>query len=221
MDNKSAYDSNIYDAHIVNVLPYYNEYSNQIIDMVQTMCPEKPKWLDTGCGTGTLATKALEVLHDVEFTLSDPSNDMLNLAKKKLGNAEVRYVNLSSDELDYDNEFDVVTAVQCHHYYDAEGREKAVRNCYRALNESGLFITFENIRMATDSSDEIMMKRWIRFLKEHGNSPQDVQMQIDRRGVETHPITVEEHIELLKKCGFRSVNVLWASYLQAGFWAIK
>lgn len=46
-------------------------------------------------------------------------------------------------------------------------------------------------------------------------------MQRNRRGVEVFPITLEQHIELLKKCGFRSVNVLWASYLQAGFWAIK
>ena len=28
-------------------------------------------------------------------------------------------------------------------------------------------------------------------------------------------------IELLKKSGFSSVNLLWSSYLQAGFWAIK
>ena len=46
-------------------------------------------------------------------------------------------------------------------------------------------------------------------------------MQLDRRGVETHPITIEQHLEILKRSGFSSVNLLWASYLQAGFWAIK
>ena len=34
-------------------------------------------------------------------------------------------------------------------------------------------------------------------------------------------IAVEKHIDLLKKIGFSSVNILWSSYLQAGFWAIK
>jgi hypothetical protein len=34
-DNRSAYDSNIYDEHIVNVLPYYREYHDQIIDLVR------------------------------------------------------------------------------------------------------------------------------------------------------------------------------------------
>ena len=46
-------------------------------------------------------------------------------------------------------------------------------------------------------------------------------MHKERRGTEVFPITVEEHLSLLKKCGFRSVNLLWASYLQAGFWAVK
>lgn len=82
-------------------------------------------------------------------------------------------------------------------------------------------MTFENIRMATDESDAIALRRWAGFLEENGNSPDDVRMHIERRGVETFPITIEKHIDLLKKIGFRSVNILWSSYLQAGFWAIK
>ena len=146
-DNKSAYNSSIYDEHITNVLPYYKEYHNQALD--------------------------------------------------------------------------VVTAIQCHHYLSLEARENAVKACYKALKESGVFIAFENIKMETDVADAIALKRWQTFLEDHGNSPEDVKMHIERRGVEVFPITIREHIELLKKCGFRSVNILWTSYLQAGFWAIK
>ena len=35
------------------------------------------------------------------------------------------------------------------------------------------------------------------------------------------PITIEQHLEMLKNAGFKSVNILWVSYMQAGFWAIK
>ena len=84
-----------------------------------------------------------------------------------------------------------------------------------------MFITFENIRMSTDDSDAIALNRWTRFLDEHGNNEEDVQMHRNRRGIEVFPITIEEHINILRKCGFTSVDLLWASYLQAGFWAIK
>lgn len=220
-DNKSAYDSGIYDEHIVNVLPYYEKYHDQVIDIVRCMGKKDPEWLDTGCGTGTLAIRALGKIKDARLTLCDPSVKMLDIAKEKLKEKKIRYFNVASDGLDFENEFDVVTAIQCHHYYDEETRRIAVEKCHRALKDSGLFITFENIRMSTDESDAIALKRWKNFLEEHGNSREDVMMQMERRGVEVFPITIEKHISLLRKVGFRSVDILWASYLQAGFWAVK
>jgi tRNA (cmo5U34)-methyltransferase len=35
------------------------------------------------------------------------------------------------------------------------------------------------------------------------------------------PITVEEHLSLLKKMGFNAVELLWYSYMQAGFYCVK
>lgn len=220
-DNKSAYNSSIYDEHITNVLPYYKEYHNQALDVVRAMDIDSPVWLDTGCGTGTLAMRILEKNPNARLTLCDPSEKMLDIAKTKLSGGDIRFCNLSSEQLKFENEFDVVTAIQCHHYLSLEGRENAVKACYNALKESGVFIAFENIKMETDVADAIALKRWQTFLEDHGNSPEDVKMHIERRGVEVFPITIREHIELLKKCGFRSVNILWTSYLQAGFWAIK
>ena len=33
--------------------------------------------------------------------------------------------------------------------------------------------------------------------------------------------SLEEYIKMLREAGFSSVDVLWTSYLQAGFWAVK
>lgn len=60
------------------------------------------------------------------------------------------------------------------HIFDEVRRELAVKNCYRALKEGGVFMTFENVRMDTDESDKIALKRWIRFLEEHGNQVSDL-----------------------------------------------
>ena len=220
-DNKSAHNSGVYDERITSVLPYYREYHAQIIDLVDKLDIPNPNWLDTGCGTGTLAARVFEMRDDVRFTLADPSVGMLEKAKEKLSGRDVEFINQSSLEISFTDEYDIVTAVQSHHYLQKDERKRAVQNCYEALKESGLFVTFENICMSDPKSDEIAMKRWVAFLEEHGNTPEEVQIQKDRRGVETLPITIEEHINLLRDCGFRSVDLLWTSYLQAGFWAIK
>ena len=67
-DNTSSYNSSIYDANITNVLPYYSEFHGQVIDVAKMIIlesKEKVKWLDTGCGTGTLALRALSEIPDV------------------------------------------------------------------------------------------------------------------------------------------------------------
>ncbi|MBR4913896.1 MAG: class I SAM-dependent methyltransferase [Clostridiales bacterium] len=220
-DNKSAYNSGVYDENIVSTLPYYREYHNQIIDLVKAMGTKDINWLDTGCGTGTLASRVLDSRDDVKFTLCDPSEQMLEIAQNKLCGSDIRVFNIASQMMTFDSEFDVVTAVQSHHYLKPDERKTAVENCFRALKDNGVFITFENIRMTTEDSDKIALKRWENFLSDHLKDPDIVKMHIDRRGVEVFPITIEEHIKLLREAGFKSVDVLWTSYLQAGFWAIK
>ena len=221
IDNRSAYNSNVYDANIINTLPYYREYHNQIMDLVRAMGLKDISWLDTGCGTGTLCSRVLEERDDVRFTLCDPSEQMLERAKEKLQGRDIRFLNVQSQDLTFDSEFDVVTAVQCHHYLKPDARRTAVMNCCRALKENGVFVTFENIKMTTGESDSIALKRWENFLSDHLNDPEKVAHHMNRRGVEVFPITIEEHIKLLRECGFKSVDVLWTSYLQASFWAIK
>jgi len=220
-DNKSAYNSSVYDENIVSTLPYYREYHSQIIDLVKATGMQDIDWLDTGCGTGTLAGRVLDSRDDVRFTLCDPSQQMLDIAKNKLQGKGIRVLNIASQNMAFDSEFDVVTAVQSHHYLKPDERKTAVGNCFRALKNGGVFVTFENIRMTTESSDKIALKRWEGFLSDHLKDPAAVKMHMDRRGVEVFPITIEEHIKLLREAGFKSVDILWTSYLQAGFWAMK
>ena len=220
-DNASSFGSCIYDSNITSVLPYYREYHVQITDLVKAVGLTSPLWLDTGCGTGTLAFAALSEIPGIRFTLADPSEKMLDEARAKLAGRDIRYVNAPSDKLDFVGEFDIVTAVQSHHYYDKAGREEAVRHCYDALKKGGLFVTFENIRMSSDMSDAIALTRWKQFQLGHGRTPEDVEEHIARRGTVMFPITIGEHLDMLKKCVFASVDILWTSYLQAGFWAIK
>ena len=220
-DNRSAYQARDYDGHISSVLPFYREYHSQVIDLIKATGNPSPHWLDTGCGTGTLALRAGEEIPGAHFTLCDPSEKMLGEAREKLRGKDVTFLNLSSQELSFSRQFDVVTAIQCHHYLTLPQREEAIKRCYEALKESGIFITFENIRLSTEESDALGLRRWTGFLEDHGNPREEIERQLTRRGTEVRPITLEQHLALLKSCGFRSCDVLWASYLQAGFFAIR
>jgi tRNA (cmo5U34)-methyltransferase len=39
--------------------------------------------------------------------------------------------------------------------------------------------------------------------------------------MEYFPITIEEHLSLLREIGFEVIELLWFSYMQAGFYCQK
>jgi tRNA (cmo5U34)-methyltransferase len=116
---------------------------------------------------------------------------------------------------------DVITAILCHHYLQKGARLAATRKCYEMLKPGGLYITFENIMPLTAAGTEIGKTNWKNFQIAAGKTVEEAGNHIKRFGVEYFPITVEEHLSLLRSCGFKAVELLWYSYMQAGFYCIK
>lgn len=216
-----------YDARISLILPYYSSFHQEIINFVKSL-PSSPKvWMDTGCGTGSLVNKAIEEFPYTKFLLLDPSEEMLVQAKEKLSaypSAKVQFLKVSptqefSQELE--EKPDVITAIQCHHYLSREGRARAASKCYSLLKEGGIYITFENIRPLTEEGVTIGKRYWGDFQSTHGRNDEEIQKYLERFDTEYFPITVEEHLKLLRETGFRAVELFWYSYMQAGFYCIK
>ena len=116
---------------------------------------------------------------------------------------------------------DVLTAFLSHHYLKKDEREKATKTCRSLLKPGGLYVTFENIRPSTKKGLEAGMNSWRRFQLSQGRDEKSVEKHLKRYDTKYFPITVEEHIALLKRCGFKVCELLWYSCLQGGFYGIK
>ena len=225
-DNKTPHQSSFYDSQVRNTIPYYDFFHQETILFVRALNIEPRVWLDTGCGTGTLVEKALKIFHGTKFILSDPSAEMLALASEKLKGYKDRIIisePSGSEEIKMPvtENVDVITAIQSHHYFSREKRKNAVENCFNLLRNGGVFITFENIRPLTEKGIEVGKNYWGNFQLSAGKSEDAVLNHLNRFDSEFFPITILEHIDLLKSCGFKVIEMLWYSYMQAGFYAIK
>ena len=49
----------------------------------------------------------------------------------------------------------------------------------------------------------------------------EVKEHLERFDAEYFSIAVEEHLKLLRETGFKTVELFWYSYMQAGFYCIK
>lgn len=222
-ENTTAHSSLEYDDEILKTIPYYNLFHQSVIDLFKSINKPVNKWLDTGCGTGNLYAKAIKEFPDTIFTLADPSDKMLEAASKKIKDDKKTVLVLSdSQSLDFENNtFDVITAIQSHHYLDKETRIKATKNCCRMLKSSGIFITFENIKPLSEQGLQINLKQWADYQIKSGKTSLDAEKHIQRYGRDYFPISITEHIDLLYETGFCAVEILWVSYMQAGFFAVK
>lgn len=216
-----------YDSKISKVLPYYSTFHQETINLVKSLPSMPLVWMDTGCGTGTFIIKAIEHFPETEFLMLDPSERMLTQARDKLSlctHGKVRILEASPTQ-EFSQELteqpDVITAIQCHHYLDMENRTRAVSKCYELLKDGGIFITFENISPLTEEGIAVGKRYWGDFQTSQGRTEDEIRIHLERFGTEYFPLTVEQHLKLLREAGFRTVELFWYSYMQAGFYCIK
>jgi tRNA (cmo5U34)-methyltransferase len=225
--NYTPHSPEDYDANISTILPYYSFFHQEIIYFVKSL-PSSPKlWMDTGCGTGSLVSKAINEFPNTKFLLVDPTEGMLDQARKKLSSyppERLEFLRASAtQELSQElkEKPDVITAIQCHHYLSREGRKDTTRVCYDLLKEGGIYITFENTRPLTEEGISIGKRYWGDFQLNRGRTEEEIKKHLERFDSEYFPITIEEHLRLLRETGFRTVELFWYSYMQAGFYCIK
>ena len=227
-DSARSFIPEVYEDVVRQIMPFYDTMQSEIIDLVRTVKPDVTQWLDTGCGTGTLVETALRFFPDTAFVLADPTELMLKAAAARLKDTPQRRVRFlppisSEDLLAYKDTLkpQVITAILCHHYFNKAQRQNATGVCYRLLDPGGVFITIENIMPDSIQGTRLGIERWKRFQIEHGRTNIMAEKHANRFNSEFFPITITEHLNLLKKTGFQTVELFWKSQMQAGFYAIK
>lgn len=164
---------------------------------------------------------AFQRFSEIDFVLVDPAEKMLEQAKEKLRNREVQYICAGSADIQFENRFYIVTAIKSHHYMQENERKIATKRVYQALKEGGIYIYFENIVPEDEEVKAFELLRWGRYQQRYGKTEEEAREHNARCGTKYFPLTMEQHIQLLKSVGFRKVHVFWISYMQMGIYAMK
>lgn len=219
--NSTPFDVAEYDKQIKRTLPFYEEMVQQIVDILKCLDLQSLRWLDVGCGTGKMARTALGNLDIQKMVCIDVEQEMLEKAEIFCNDGKVEFRQCDVRELPYQEMFDIVTAVQVNHYFKKAERIVAIKNCYEALKEDGIYISFENFAPDSEDGTRLYLKRWKEFQIANGKTRDEADLHIKRYGQKYFPISISESIGILKDCGFRMVEILWVSYMQVGILAKK
>jgi tRNA (cmo5U34)-methyltransferase len=220
-DNKSAHKAADYEAEVRRTIPFHGELLKLAVEVALGVHPAPVRWLDTGAGPGVLVEQARATCAGTEFWIADPSEAMRALAVARLSLPAERVLACGSADLPEVGPFDVITAVQCHHYGDMAAREQAVARCHELLVPGGALVVFENVRAESERGQVLQRARWAAWQRSQGRDEETVKAHLAREGTQFFPIRVSQHLGLFAHLGFETVELIWRAFGQAGFLAIK
>ncbi|MEH1904133.1 MAG: class I SAM-dependent methyltransferase [Nostoc sp.] len=219
-----------FDAGIRQLLPRYDEILEVIIRCVPST---SRRILELGCGTGELSIKILNRFSDAQVIALDYSPRMLQFAQDKITAAgyQQRWTSIQADfgdwannpeKLDIGSEFDAcVSSLAIHHLQD-EMKLKLFERIAASLTQDGCFWNADPTLPESPALAEVY-----KAAREEWAVKQEISLiEIGaKRGASSTQgyssqdqlASLDAHLQMLSKAGFKTVAVPWKYYGLAVF----
>ena len=196
-----------------------------VAQTVATLHPQGTSILDLGCGAGNYALKLLHSIPNANVTLVDLSGQMLAKAVERVqpqttGKVATIQGDLREVELGIE-QFDVVTAgATLHHLRSDPEWEQVFQKVWRAVKPGGSFWIIDLIEQSTPELQALMWRRWGEYLTglQGDEYREKVFSYVD---AEDTPHSLIFQLDLLRRVGFRHLEILHKTACFAAFGAIK
>lgn len=188
--------------------------------------PSISKILDIGCGAGNNTIKLLRSYNgDFDCDLNDLSKAMLSRAEQRISKAskgtittihgDFRLANLPEENYDV-----IIAAAVLHHLRDDDDWNDVFSKIYRLLKPGGSFWITDLVTHENQAVHELMWSRYGDYLSSIGGEDYKKKVfdYIDR---EDSPRPVTFQLDLMKKVGFKSVEILHKNSCFCAFGALK
>jgi tRNA (cmo5U34)-methyltransferase len=181
--------------------------------------------LDVGCGAGNYTLKLLERLPNLDATLIDLSQPMLDRARERVGRATAgRITTIQADirEVELlDEEFDLVLAAAVLHHLRADQEWRHVFAAFhRALRPGGSLWVFDLVESSIPAVGRLMRQRYGEYLTRFKDeSYRDQVFAYVEKEDTPRPLLFQ--LDLLHQVGFAQLEVLHKNLCFAAFGAVK
>jgi|TARA_R110002050_G_scaffold79664_3_gene170278 tRNA (cmo5U34)-methyltransferase len=196
-----------------------------ITEAARRIVPNAEQLLDIGCGAGNYSLKMLSKLPNLECTLVDLSDPMLDKAYERVSeqtNKKVHVVKGDIREVPLkQNYFDIILAgAVLHHLRDDQDWETTFKKIYGILKPGGCFMISDLITQDTEILNNYTWERYGDYLEELGGKDYRKKV-LDYVDKEDSPRSMNYQLDLMKKLGFSKVEILHKNMCFGAFGGIK
>ena len=189
------------------------------------LVPGARKMLDIGCGAGNYTIRILRELPNLDCSLIDLSQPMLDRAFERVSGATTGLVTtLQSDIREADlgeSVYDiVVAAMTLHHLRTPQEWRLVFTNVYSSLRPGGVFLIADLVEHSSSRLQELMWARYGDYLSGFkGDEYRDhVLTYVDH---EDTPAPLIQQLDLLTEVGFTRLDVIHKHSCFAAFCGVK
>jgi tRNA (cmo5U34)-methyltransferase len=218
----------VFDDMLDRSVPFYAEIQRMIGELAADFAVNGTRIYDLGCST---ANTFLSVGHwlspslDVQFIGVDSSDDMLHRAEQKLAGSRFPWpYALEQQDLNEGLSIDnasVALMVLTLQFVRPLNRESLMTVLCRGLNEGGCLLLVEKVLGEAPAFNRLFIGHYHEMKRRKGYS--DLEIAQKREALENVlvPYSLEENKQLLRRAGFRKVDVFFKWYNFCGLVATK
>lgn len=198
---------------------------NLVAEAAAVTTPHAKELLDVGCGGGNYTLKLLQRLPNLNVTLVDLSQQMLDCAINRIQpqtSGTVEAIHSDMRDLDLGQQrFDIIVASAVLHHLRTDDEWRSVfQKFYAALKPQGSIWIFDLIESPLPQIQAIHWRRYGEYLTSVGGEAyrDELFARIIR---EDTPRSIVFQLDLLREVGFREVEILHKHSCYAAFGAVK
>ena len=191
----------------------------------KAIVPDAKNVMDLGCGAGNYSLKMLSKIPNLNCTLIDLSQNMLDKAHERISEVssgktetiqgDIRDINLPK------NHFDIILAgAVLHHLREDADWEFVFQKLFDSLKPGGCLMISDLILQENKAVNDLVWSKYGDYLKKKGGNEYQ-QNVFDYIEKEDSPRPMTFQLDLMKKVGFSSTEILHKNSCFGAFGGIK
>jgi tRNA (cmo5U34)-methyltransferase len=195
-----------------------------ITDTSCKIVPNAKNLLDIGCGAGNWTLVMLSKNRDLNCTLVDLSKPMLDKAYERIIQETTNVETIQGDIRTVvlpENNFDIILAgAVLHHLRDDNDWKNTFTKLYKILKPNGCLMISDLVTQDNEIITKYMWEKYGDYLEKQADKEyrQKVLDYIDK---EDTPRSITYQMNLMRKIGFRNIEILHKNICFGAFFGIK
>jgi len=191
----------------------------------KVIVPKAKNVMDLGCGAGNYTIKMLSKLPNLDCTLIDLSQNMLDKAQQRVAEVTTGKIEvIQGDIRDLvlpKNNFDIILAgAVLHHLREDADWEFVYTKLFNSLKPGGCLMISDLVTQENTAVNELVWTMYGDYLKQVGGEEYQ-QKVFDYIEKEDSPRPITYQLDLMKKVGFSSTEILHKNSCFGAFGGVK